>query len=271
MIGVAVTSTAILTPDGAGYHGINTGTANQAGSGFIQCLPEAERIGECRIAFPEGPAGPLIMRNDVIDAETGDPLAMWVRNRDGNFYYDISKGTLYKLNSCCFNRDLTIMRLPTDSSPLANTINRINGGISDWDQALVRNGLNNSLACPMFSRKGQEIGLCDHPNADGEAYFNHPWNEGVQVKDLRDAFHRQGWSYFTITGQFNGKKVAGYGCMPFVMAHYGERDPWVYLTIGGKRYFAEKGHYPLGFRPALGGFARDRYGAAGCVSCWLLL
>jgi hypothetical protein len=44
--------------------------------------------------------------------------------------------------------------------------------------------------------------------------------------------HKRGWTYFTITGQVNGKQVEGRGRIPFVYATSKTHSPWLTLKVG---------------------------------------
>jgi hypothetical protein len=70
------------------------------------------------------------------------------------------------------------------------------------------------------------------------------------VVDNRDAMHKRGWTYFTISGQINGKKVRGTGRIPFVYAASQQHWPWIRVRIGGEE-FIDKDFTGLG-RPWMG-------------------
>ena len=54
----------------------------------------------------------------------------------------------------------------------------------------------------------------------------------VRVIDNRDAMHKRGWTYFSVTGEFNGSQVGGKGRMPFVYKQSVENYPWLRVQVG---------------------------------------
>jgi hypothetical protein len=54
----------------------------------------------------------------------------------------------------------------------------------------------------------------------------------VKIIDNRDAMHRQGWTYFRITGQIDGERILGTGRTPFVYATSKRFSPWLRLRVG---------------------------------------
>jgi hypothetical protein len=65
-----------------------------------------------------------------------------------------------------------------------------------------------------------------------EDYFQSDWPTGHRIIDNRDAMHKRGWTFFTITGQINGQTINGKGRIPFVYAASKYLSPWLELSLG---------------------------------------
>ena len=78
-----------------------------------------------------------------------------------------------------------------------------------------------------------------HYNVLDEEYFRYNWPRTAKVVDNRDAMHRRGWTYFTITGEMNGKEISGTGRIPFVYAASRQHYPWLKLKLADRLKIAD--------------------------------
>jgi len=188
--------------------------------------------------FPEGPDGPVMLR--VTHGQAGaESYCRYLQNQHANYHYD--HGTVAITNARLYNPDLSVMRLPTDDPEMAGFISRVEGRPFDFGNvSKTRNGLL------VISRPGAEnarrILHVDHqPSALEEEFFQFDWPDSARIVDNRDPIHKQGWTYFAITGQINGQAVTGTGRMPFVYARAVDHYPWLKVKIAGRLTLIDSG------------------------------
>lgn len=195
--------------------------------------------------------------NDVVmtrilkwDGQSEKANDIWIQNDRMNYYYDQSRNIIYLNNHRTWQSDFSVQRLPTDSGELRDFISQVEGkpggtkyvpnrGNGLLVKARYNEGAENEVSPPTYLY-----------NAMYERYFQSDLPAGTQVQDQRDAMHKQGWTYFRIAGQINGKQVAGKGRIPFVYATSQTHRPWLELTAG-QRMISESSFTGLS-RPWMG-------------------
>ena len=85
-----------------------------------------------------------------------------------------------------------------------------------------------------INRNANQPQLTYNYNVLDEEYFRYSFPDEVKVVDNRDAMHKRGWTYFTISGHMAGLKVSGKGRIPFVYHASRQYPPWLKLRIYGR-------------------------------------
>jgi len=237
-IGALGTKTALVTLSTAGLLAVGTAVMT-AGPGKTWLKPDAKAPGTAAAGnncwadepsgrywyyFPEGPGKAVMMQH----TQHGDK--QWLQKEHANYHY--RNGTIYIDNWRKWYRNLRVWRLPTDSPQLTEFLSNIEGTSGRMEHVEIKN--NNLLV--VAQRK-------DNKNAGGswvtrshtvlqEDYFQCDWPRGTNIVDNRDRMHKRGWTYFTITGHINGRRVTGHGRVPFVYEASKRYWPWMRLHIG---------------------------------------
>ncbi|MBN2315091.1 MAG: RNA polymerase sigma factor [Sedimentisphaerales bacterium] len=191
----------------------------------------SEGAEQCWYFFPEGADGPVMMRFLQSDDSGKDFSCQYLQNQHAN--YHCNKGAIYVSNSRMFNPDLSVQRLPTDSEALSRFISRVEG--RETHMETVPNRRKGLL---VISERSGDSGdrvwrIGRHTNVLEEEYFQSDWPVSTRKVDQRDAMHKRGWTYFTITGRIKGKPVSGTGRIPFVYEANQLQTPWLELHLGG--------------------------------------
>jgi len=188
---------------------------------------EAERIKEIWYYYPEGVAGPVLVRGVATAGSEKSADCVWVQNGWGNLYYDRKKNRLYQLNCRRWNEDLSVMRIPTDKDFSSQFT--VHGSQQDMAGLLVKVG---------YGEEGQieDVQWERDFNISREEIFQHPWSLELEENkiDLRDEIHKQGYAFVRVTGQIGSKSVTGVGRMPLVAGLAGRYEPWLDLEIDGE-------------------------------------
>jgi len=194
---------------------------------------------ECWHFFPEGPGGVVMMRLMESERPGGNSCCRRLQNQHANYRYD--KNTITIDNSRMYNSDLSVMRLPTDSPELSRFISQVEGRQGDMEH-IAGAGAGLLVICKRDGSGDSRIWRIDrHMNVLEEEYFQFDWPGSAKIIDNRDAMHKRGWTYFTITGQINGEEVTGAGRVPFVYEASRLHYPWVRIEVGGKLTIVDAG------------------------------
>jgi len=186
--------------------------------------------GQCWYFFPEGGNGAVMMR--LMKPGGGKPACRVLQNEYANYFLD--EGSIFIRNNRWYNPDFSVMRLPTDSADLSESISRIEGqaGGMDYVSATTKGLLviteQNSGQVRVSRRE-------HHVNVLEEEYFQIDWPGSTPIVDQRDAMHRRGWTYFTVDGEIGGNEVTGAGRIPFVYMTSARHGPWMRLSIAAKQ------------------------------------
>lgn len=154
--------------------------------------------------------------------------SQWLGKEQANYY---RRGDTIRIrNHRQFAPDLSVWRLPTDKPELRSFLQAQDGWSCDLDYAAPsRRGMLVAVDKAQGDRLRQAALNYD---VSVEDYFRHDWSAATTVVDERDELHRQGWTWFEVTGQIDRKQVSGCGRLPFVAAAAGEHGPWLTLTVG---------------------------------------
>ncbi len=182
--------------------------------------------------FPAGADGPVMLRQTWAKAGAKDEQRVLKQNEQGNFYYDKDKAVIHIENYHCWNSDLSVFQLPCDGHSIREFISKIQGRPYEIDY--VNNRKAGLLVIANKERQNGKPQVVNQFNMLEEEYFQYNLPVGAKVIDNRDAMHKRGWTYFTITGEFNGKKINGKGRMPFIYKQCEENRPWLKMRSGGE-------------------------------------
>jgi hypothetical protein len=130
-------------------------------------------------------------------------------------------------------RDLKTRRLPSDTPQLTEFLDQVEGKTTGIDYTRDPNtGLLTGVLDTRFYNAQNFKSKISYNHVDEKSFgsFRYTWPD-ANVVDKRDEMHKRGWTYFRISGQINGKKVKGWGQIPFVYDTYKERKPWLRLFI----------------------------------------
>ena len=201
----------------------------EGGSGRI-----AGNVEQCWYFFPDGPGKSVMMRQMMPDARGKQSFCLWLQNNLGNYHYDRNRLTVAMTNHRMYSRDLSVMRLPTDSPAMSRFISRVEGksGEAEYVAGIDSGAL--VIATPRGAEGGADLQVVRYPSLLDEEYFQYDWPADVKIEDRRDAMHKRGWSWFTITGRIAGEVVKGVGCLPFVYQSSLEHAPWLKLQLGDR-------------------------------------
>jgi RNA polymerase sigma-70 factor (ECF subfamily) len=187
---------------------------------------------ECWYYYPLNVNGPVMLRLVQWDVQGKKFYCQWWQDDRANYLFDKSRNTIYINNYRMWDSELAVRRLPTDGSQLTEFLSRVEG--KSVEMEYVSGGGQGLLV--ITRRGGEENGdrlrIIHHYNVLDEEYFRYKWPAGAREYDKRDPMHKRGWTYFNITGRFNGKEVRGRGRIPFVYAASRRYWPWVELRVG---------------------------------------
>lgn len=183
--------------------------------------------------YPPKSNGAVVMR--LMEAAPGGQYfyCKHLQNEEASYEYDRGKNVIYINNYRHWHKDLSVWRLPTDSSRLQGFVSGIEG---TGRQTEYIPDLREGLMVVTRTLEGQSnLWTTMHYNVLNEEYFRYNWPEDTQVVDNRDPMHRRGWTYFQVSGKISGKPVSGFGQLPFVLSASMSRPAWLKLNIGSIR------------------------------------
>ncbi|MBN2138682.1 MAG: sigma-70 family RNA polymerase sigma factor [Sedimentisphaerales bacterium] len=180
--------------------------------------------------YPEGPQGPVMTRLIAEVAKTGRPRCRRLENQHASYYCGDSTVTIRNFRT--YNPDLSVRRLPTDTRDLTDFLFQVESVRGDMEYISdSRRGL--LVILKRDSAAGNRIWRIDrHETTLDEQYFQCDWPENAVIDDQRDPMHKRGWTYFKISGQIAGRRVAGKGRIPFVYETAKSHFPWLDLDLG---------------------------------------
>jgi len=179
--------------------------------------------------LPKGLRGPVMLRLTDCQCWCGGRCA-WLSNEQGNYHYSANRRTAMIENRCFSNADGSVLRLPTDEPDFLAFLEQMDGRVSTGPG--VRDDGDNTLIISRRTQDGRYVHSVQHYNALMEESFRSNWPADAVIVDERDAMHRRGWTFFTIRGRIDGRRVAGHGRIPFVFAQAGSSYPWLRLEFG---------------------------------------
>ncbi|MHC4744617.1 MAG: RNA polymerase sigma factor [Planctomycetota bacterium] len=188
--------------------------------------------------FPEGPAGPVMMRTTESSDGRKDPRFRILQNQHGNYRFD--GGAIYKENHRPYNADLSVRRLPTDDTALSAFITQIEGSPSNMEY-ISASGAGLLVICKRDSASDKIWRVDRRSSVLDEVFFESHWFEGTRIIDNRDAMHRRGWTYFEVSGEINGEQIEGAGRIPFTYEMSKKHYPWADIRIGRRLRIVDSG------------------------------
>ncbi|MBN2588604.1 MAG: RNA polymerase sigma factor [Sedimentisphaerales bacterium] len=183
--------------------------------------------------FPEGVEGPMYMRMQRWDPNTGAKLCTWLNNEHGNYYYDPGSRTLYQWNRRIRWASLKVRRLPSDSDEFANFISKVEGELpvdTTYSRDEKTGMLINSIDHRLTFNAPEYQTTYEYNTLDMEPFINDFPFTLLEI-DQRDQMHKRGWTYFNIEGELDGKKITGKGRIPFIYDTCKEYPAWLSINV----------------------------------------
>jgi RNA polymerase sigma-70 factor (ECF subfamily) len=177
--------------------------------------------------YPPNGNGTVMMRFKS-DAGGRQSYCQWLQNDQANYYKH--KNTVYIRNGRAWADDLSVRRLPTDRPELTDFLSQVEGKTE-----LLEYVRHNGDGLLVIAKEDEDTGFSQttlRHDASGEEHFRYNWLGRAKTIDNRDAMHRRGWTYFTVSGKIDGQKVSGAGRVPFVYEAYLQYPPWLRLRVG---------------------------------------
>lgn len=162
---------------------------------------------------------------------------LWLQDEQANYHR--RNNAIHIDNWRTWQSDLAVWRLPTDSPQLSDFISGVEGFSVQIEP--VQANQNHLLVVAWRDAKAREgiSWITTSRTVLQEDYFQCDWPTGTRTIDNRDAMHKRGWTYFTVTGEIDGKEVKGTGRLPFFYAASEEYWPWMKLRIDGEVFVDE--------------------------------
>jgi hypothetical protein len=185
---------------------------------------------QCWYFFPEGPGKPLMMRLMGNGHPEGDLACRYLQNGHATYFFD--DNTVRLSNHRFYNPDLSVRRLPTDQRRLSEFISQVEGTAGDMEYVSdSRKGL--LVILKRAEAENSRIWRVDqHRTVLEEQCFQSDWPGSARIEDNRDAMHKRGWTYFTVSGRINNRKISGTGRIPFVYEASRVHYPWFDIKVG---------------------------------------
>ncbi len=180
--------------------------------------------------FPEGREGPVLQWHSTGSLTSQRRSVQWLQNDQGNYLFENGKAMTH--NFRLWQGDLSVTRLPVDSPALLAFLEKLEGNASE-DFEPVLDVQNDLLIVYRKDAEGATNRAIMHvEQAMNEIYFKYGRAMGEEIVDLRDAAHKQGWTYFTLTGHLGSLAVSGCGSMPLTYLAYQENPYWLKIKLG---------------------------------------
>ena len=245
-----VVSTSGPKPDAASLR--PSSVSSQAASSYAT---PSEATTQYWYYFPEGADGPIMLRAQSRAGKNGRPMKV-LQNTQANYVYE--NGIVQVNNRRMWLDDLSVFKLPTDSTALRGFLAQVEG---------VRNDIQ-----PVSTRRDKGLFVVLERNEQGadsapwtlragnvleEDHFQSDWPTNAQIVDNRDAMHKRQWAYFRVRGRVAGQDVRGTGRLPFVYAACWQHSAWLNLKVGNAATLTDGGS--AAFLRDAGGEIRGRY------------
>jgi hypothetical protein len=198
--------------------------------------------------YPLGSNGPVVTRVIKVDAQGGRAYCLSLENETANYHYDSVSNTINIDNWRLWNSDLSVRRLPTDKAAMRKSLNGAPGN-GDSMQYVSESG-SGFLVSVASNGIGGHPAVVYHRNVLDEEYFRYDWPAGAETVDNRDAMHKRGWTYFSITGQIGNERVEGIGRLPFVYQASTQNPAWLRIKMD-REELTDAGFFGLA-RPWMG-------------------
>lgn len=196
--------------------------------------------------FPEGLDGPMFFRMQRWSPDGKQKLCWWVENGDANYYVHSGEQKIYIHNDHITPSSAVTKCLPIDPVSMAEFIRGVEGeksGAMVGRNELVydrdpRTGFVATHDDTRFPGVGRHHAIYDYKDLDLKL-FDAP--TGMEVVDERDAMHKRGWTYFQVEGRLEGRKIEGFGCLPFAYRASKQHPAWVRLSVDGRPAMVDDG------------------------------
>lgn len=200
-------------------------------------IPSATKkhINEGYYFFPEGRQGPVLTRLIIHEA---DNTIQELQNDRGNYSYNVGQQVVTINNYHYWKPDLSVMSLPTDSTDLESFLAQVESR-DPCPHEIKSNAFNLFIVASGKKEDQNDAFVVKNYEALLEERFQYNWPAQARIQDNRDALHQQGWCYFNIKGQLQGKAVAGNGRLPLIYQQVRETPAWLNLTIAGQLTFID--------------------------------
>ena len=207
-------------------------TSTVANSVVLPGLPAgAMAANSCWYFYPEGPEGPVMIRRLGPSSALGGEPCRYLQNDQGNYYFDTRANVVYVNNYHDWDRDQFVRRLPTDARSLSTFLSRVQPGANSLD---LTEDTGPGLLVIAHEKAEWPSWTTHHMNMLNEDSFRCDWPKDVQLRDRRDALHRQGWAVVQIQGHVGSEKVFGRGQIPLVYAEKNRHEPEIWLQVGSR-------------------------------------
>ncbi|MCL5281573.1 MAG: sigma-70 family RNA polymerase sigma factor [Planctomycetes bacterium] len=185
--------------------------------------------------FPNGPQGALMLR-----AQSRTSPNRVLQNDRANYTFE--NGTVHINNYRMWLDDLSVFKLPTDSTEMRGFLAQVEGIRNDIPPAP---GSGKGLLT-VVERQTETAGASRpwtirNPNVLDADYFQSDWPSGAQIVDHRDAMHQRGWTWFRVRGNVRDRTITGTGRIPFTYAAARQHNAWMKLRIGDAMFILDGG------------------------------
>ncbi len=240
IIGLATTKTAIISTAAAGLLAVGSVTVinnsenksthpsdSSPAVSTLQSIDSAEASHRSWYYFPQGPAGPVMVRTGF------EAAGRYLQDDRANYIQH--DGAVHITNHRYYNPDLSVMRLPTDSPELTAFLNQMDGRTSPFEPVTATGRGLLVVASRGQNGDGGRTWAVRHANVLDEDFFQSDWPTDLVTVDDRDAMHRRGWAGFAVSGRVEGGFVSGHGRIPFTYGASRTCSPFLDLRIGDVR------------------------------------
>jgi len=193
--------------------------------------PGASQAGsEFRYCFPPHSNGAVFLYVRAVDQGARNACTI-LQNDHVNTVREADTVTLR--NAHLWSSDLTVMRLPTDSTELTRFLDKLEGRETRL-QRVSPDPLGQLVTISQQGLQGLEQHVLAYDMSD-EEFLQYGWPAHIKVVDQRDAVHERGWAHFEVAGHLDSQAVTGSGRIPFVLAKKAAFSPWFILDGQGWR------------------------------------
>jgi hypothetical protein len=245
LLGIAASKTAVLSLTTAGVLAVGTIVATSGpdkamvggGDELARGSGPGGQVSRARNAdeeywyfFPEGTDGPLMTRLMKGNSKGKGYYCQQMQDEHANYRFDRRKNTIYINNARYWHSDLSVWQLPSDEATLREFVWKLQDSSEEIEY--VSSDEPGFMAVVKRDQNGSSLWTTHHYHVLKEEYFRYSLPADAKVVDKRDAMHKRGWTYFTVTGAIDGKTITGTGRMPFFYATSKEHSPWLRLDVG---------------------------------------